>query len=167
MLQLHRDIQSFLVVVYLGFGGTILAYVWLVFFLHMSFRHLVFPGVSWMILKAEELLRNVGSVMGQTMDVRAHDYAGCASGQSRCQKINGAMFQDGSSSQLCTSSWVSRVFLRSCMSLRDWKVRPDLDNGIQQTTTTQLCRLYQDRHSLEGISGEDFKSWGTEAYQGK
>lgn len=47
----------------------------------LSFRHLVFPGIGWMILMAAGLLRKVGGAMGQTMEVRVPDSAGYSSGR--------------------------------------------------------------------------------------
>ena len=46
----------------------------------LSFRHLVFPGVGWIILMIAGLLRKVYGAVEQTMDVRVLYSAGCASG---------------------------------------------------------------------------------------
>jgi hypothetical protein len=43
----------------------------------LSFRHLVFPGVGWIILMIAGLLRKVYGAVEQTMDVRVPDSDVC------------------------------------------------------------------------------------------
>ena len=54
--------------------------------LMLPFKHLVFPGVGWM---AAGLLMKVGEAMGQAMEVKVQDSAGCASGRPHSTAVSG------------------------------------------------------------------------------
>lgn len=47
----------------------------------LSFRCLVFPGISWMVLMAAGFLGKVGEAMEQIVKVRVPDSASCISGR--------------------------------------------------------------------------------------
>lgn len=64
--------------------------------LMLSFRYLVFPGVAWIILMTARLLGKAERAMGQTIEVRKPDSAGCASGRHHWQVTGEAMLQYGS-----------------------------------------------------------------------
>ena len=75
----------------------------------LSFRHLVFPGVGWMILLAARLLWKAGGAINQTLEVRVPDSAGYASGRLTQQGTDGAMFQVASSLGPCRPPEGSRM----------------------------------------------------------
>jgi hypothetical protein len=59
--------------------------------LKLSFRHLVFPGVGWMILMVAGFLKKMKRVVVQTLDIRVPNSDACALNQGTYKK----MFQAG------------------------------------------------------------------------
>jgi hypothetical protein len=71
------------------------------FVLLLVFRHLVFPGVGWVILMVAGLLRKAGGAVSQMMEVRVVDFSGSTSGRPHWKGVGGTMFQAGNSFLPC------------------------------------------------------------------
>jgi hypothetical protein len=92
----------------------------------LSFRQLVFPGLGRIILITARLFRKAGGALGQTMEAKGQNSAGCALGRSDLEDIGGAESQDGSSEG---SHWL----VGSHRAPQDSKANPAPDSGGQGT----------------------------------
>ena len=78
----------------LHFGGVILLWLLLIV-LMLSFRHVVFCGVGWMVMVTAGILGKVVGAVGQIMEVGESDSAGCDQHGPDWEGIDGAVFHSG------------------------------------------------------------------------
>lgn len=103
------------------------------FVLMLSFRHLVFPGIGWMVLMIARHLGKVGGAMGQIIHFTVSNSAGYASTRPHWQGIGRAVLQVSISWGLWRPPQGRRQLLRSHKGPQDQRVSPEIDNAGQGT----------------------------------